>query len=459
MGPSRSPPPRICLLWRRWSGEQHDRSGGLDRRASTSIAVLSGQQRHTFAGGRATTFAVVLGNAVEWYEIVIYGYLAAVIARLFFPAMDPGTSLLLTFASFGLTYLSRPLGAIVLGLYADRVGRKKALQLSIWMMIAGSAAIALVPTYATIGIAAPVIVVAARLLQGFSAGGEFGTATAFLAEQDPNRRGYLASWQFASQGLTALLATGSAAALTGFLSAELIDAWGWRLPFLCGLLLYPLCVYIRLHVKETADFEAAKHWPGFLNLVSQWRSVATAIGLIVLGTAAVYTLVFLPSYAIRSLHLPASYGFLAGVVTGVLQLALVPVFGALSDRIGRTAAPTAAAIAMLLGSWPALSWLSASPSFARLVLLQAFLGLTTAAYMGSMPALLAELFPVRARSAGLSLSYAVGVAVFGGIAPFVHAWLILKTGDPAAPSFYLVAAAVVSLVALVVAQRSLSAAR
>ena len=415
---------------------------------------MSGQQRHSLAAGGATTFAVVLGNALEWYEVVIYGYLAAVIARLFFPTTDAGTSLLLTFASFGLSYLSRPLGALVLGLYADRFGRKTALQLSIWLMVGASAVIALTPTYQSIGLAAPVIVVVARLVQGFSAGGEFGTATAYLAEQDAARRGYLASWQFASQGLTALIATGSAAALTAFLSAEAIEAFGWRLPFLFGLLLYPVGIYIRAYVAETADFSAARERPERLSLRAHWRNLATAIGLIVLGTVAVYTIVFLPSYAIRSLHLPAESGFLAGIVTGVLQLALVPMFGALSDRIGRTPAPMLSALVMLLGSWPALSWLNASPSFERLFLVQALLGIAIAAYLGPMPALLAELFPVRARSAGLSLSYAIGVAVFGGIAPFVHAWLILLTGDPAAPSIYLVAAAIISLAALVAARRS-----
>jgi MHS family proline/betaine transporter-like MFS transporter len=173
----------------------------------------------------------------------------------------------------------------------------------------------------------------------------------------------------------------------------------------------------------------------------------------------VYTLVFLPSYAIRSLHLPASTGFAAGMVTGAMQLLLVPMFGALSDRIGRTPAPIAAGLVMLLGSWPALAWLDAAPSFYRLEVLQVFLGLTTAAYLGPMAALLAELFPVRARSSGLSLSYAVGVAVFGGIAPFVHAWLIMATGDPAAPALYLVAAAVVSLIALMAARRAVPGAR
>lgn len=413
---------------------------------------LNNDKPHTFAPSNATILAVVVGNALEWYEVVVYGYLAAVIAALYFPAHDAGTSLLLAFGSFGLTYLSRPLGAVVLGLYADRFGRKTALQLSIWVMVAASAAIAFVPTYESIGIAAPTIMVLSRLLQGFAVGGEFGSATAFLAEQDPARRGYFASWQFASQALTGLLAAGFAAALTMLLSADEISAWAWRLPFMFGLLLYPIGIYIRGNLTETPEFLAAQLKSGPLRLTVHWRAFALAIGLIVLGTVAVYTIIFLPTYAVRSLHLPAADGYITGVITAVLQLALIPMFGALSDRIGRTPAPIAAAVAMLLGAWPALAWLAGDPSFTKLVVLQMLLGVATAAYLGAMPALLAELFPVRARSTGLSISYAFGVAVFGGLAPLVHAWLIMWTGNPAAPAIYLAAAALVSLVALLVAR-------
>jgi MHS family proline/betaine transporter-like MFS transporter len=422
--------------------------------ASQALTLgLSSGEPHTLAPRSATILAVVIGNALEWYEIVVYGYLATVIAELFFPAHDATTSLLLAFASFGLTYLSRPLGAVVLGTYADRVGRKRALQSSIWMMVAASAAIAFVPTYEVIGIAAPAIVVSSRLLQGFSVGGEFGSATAYLAEQDPAHRGYLASWQFASQGLTALLATASIAALTMLLSTEQIKAWGWRVPFLLGLLLGPVAIYIRAQLTETTEFHRAQAAAGRLDFAANSRSLAIAIGLIVLGTVAVYTIVFLPTYAVRSLHLSTADSFAAGIVTGALQLALVPMFGALSDRVGRTTAPVAAALVMLFGAWPALTWLNNDPSLAKLLALQVLIGIVSAAYLGAMPALLAELFPVRARSAGLSISYAVGVAVFGGLAPLAHAWLIMRTGDPAAPAIYIVAAAVVSLVALFAARR------
>jgi MHS family proline/betaine transporter-like MFS transporter len=417
------------------------------------MVEVDGEERYTAAPRRATILAVVIGNALEWYEIVIYGYLATIIAQLFFPADDAGTSLLLAFASFGLTYLSRPLGAVVLGIYADRFGRKAALQLSIWMMVVASAAIVLVPTYASIGIVASVIVVVSRLLQGFSAGGEFGSATAFLAEQDAARRGYLASWQFASQGLTALLATGTAAALTILLTVEQMKAWGWRLPFMVGLLFYPLGIYVRAQLAETAEFRRAQITSEHVRFGVHWRSLTIAIGLIVLGTVAVYTMVFLPTYAVRELHLSAADGFIAGVVTALLQLALIPPFGALSDRIGRTPAPLVAAVAMLLGAWPALAWLNQDPSFMKLLALQILLGAGSAAYLGAMPALLAELFPVHVRSTGLSVSYAVGVAVFGGLAPLVQTWLIMRTGNPTAPAIYIIAAAAVSLVALYAARR------
>lgn len=413
---------------------------------------LNDSKPNTIVPNNATILAVVIGNALEWYEIVVYGYMAAIIARLFFPSHDAGNSLLLAFASFGLTYLSRPLGAVVLGVYADRFGRKTALQASIWMMVIASAAIAFVPTYDSIGIAAPVIVVLSRLLQGFAVGGEFGSATAFLAEQGVARRGYVASWQFASQGLTALLATTFVAALTLLLRADEIVSWGWRLPFMFGLLLYPLGIYIRGNLTETPEFRAAQAESGRLSLTVHWRGLAVAVGLIVLGTVAVYTIIFLPTYAARSLHLPAAQGFITGVISGVLQLTLIPLFGALSDRIGRTPAPIAAAIALLFGAWPALAWLADDPSFTKLILVQMLLGVATAAYLGAMPALLSDLFPVRARSTGLSISYAFGVAVFGGLAPLVHAWLIMWTGSPAAPAIYVAAAAVVSLVALVAAR-------
>jgi MHS family proline/betaine transporter-like MFS transporter len=407
-------------------------------------------RQRTLEGSVSGIGAVVIANALEWYEIVIYGYLAGVIAVIFFPSDNASASLLLALASFGVTYITRPLGAVILGGYADRCGRKPALLVSIWLMVAGTAAIAFTPAYATIGIAAPIIVVLARFLQGFSAGGEFGSSTAFLSEQDPERRGYFASWQFASQGLTAILATGVGTLLTASLTTQQIHDWGWRIPFLLGLLIYPVAIYIRSQLSETPDFSAQRtdSVPIYKTMIENWRQFLVTIGLIILGTVAVYTVVFLPTYAVRQLSLSAPYGFTAGLLTASLQFLLVPVFGSLSDRHGRTLFPIVAGLVLLVGIYPAFVWLSIEPAFSKLMLLQGLLGITTAAYMGPLPALMSELFPVRARTSGLSICYAVGVAVFGGFAPFIHAWLIARTGSPAAPSFYVIFAAVISLFAL-----------
>ena len=412
-----------------------------------------GQSRKQASG--SAIFAIALCNALEWYEIVIYGYLAVIISRLFFPTESASASLLLAFASFGVTFIARPLGAVFLGSFADRRGRKPALQLSIWMMLIGSATIVFVPTYEAIGILAPIIVVLARFLQGFSVGGEFGSATAFLAEQSSARRGYYASWQFASQGLTALLATSVGAALTWFFSTEQLYAWAWRLPFFFGLLILPVGIYIRSNVAETAEFAAIRKARSPLRaaVLDRWRSFLISLGVVVLGTVAVYTILFMPTYAVRQLALTPTDGFAAGMVAGALQVFLVPVFGALSDRVGRTLVPIVAASIILAGIYPAFAWLNVEPSLAKLLLIQCFLGTITAAYIGALPALMSELFPAEARTSGLSISYSLGVAVFGGFAPFIHAWLILTTQTSHAPSYYVVAAAIISLIALLAARR------
>jgi len=199
--------------------------------------------------------AASIGNALEWFDFIIYGFFAVVMAKLFFPTGDETVSLMVALAAFGVPFFMRPLGAIVIGNYADRHGRKAAFTLTILLMMVGTAIIAMAPTYATAGLLAPLLIVLARLIQGFSAGGEFGSATAFLAEQDPKRRGFFASWQFASQGLTTVLATSIGVTLTSTLTTAQIESWGWRVPFIIGLLIGPVAWYIRRHVDETTEFK------------------------------------------------------------------------------------------------------------------------------------------------------------------------------------------------------------
>ena len=399
--------------------------------------------------------AASIGNALEWFDFVVYGFFAITIARLFFPAADEGTSLLVALATFGVTYFMRPLGAIVLGDYADRQGRKAAFSLSIVLMTLGTGIIALAPTYAAMGVWAPILIVLARCIQGFSAGGEFGAATAFLAEQHPERRGFFASWQFASQGLTTVLATGFGAVLAGALSVEQLDSWGWRIPFLFGLLIGPVGYYLRSHVEETAEFRSThvRRAPLREAFLEGKKRLLISFGAVVLCTVAMYTILFLPTYAVRQLGLPASGSFLATLLNGSLQMVLIPVVGAWSDRHGRLPLTFCSAFALLVGIYPLFAWLAAAPTLGNLLIFQAVIGVLAAGYMGALPALMAELFPTSMRTTGLSVAYSCGVAMFGGFAPAINAWLIEATGNSLAPSFYLMAAALISIAALTAARR------
>ncbi len=399
--------------------------------------------------------AASIGNAFEWFDFIIYGFFAVMIARLFFPAGNEAAALLLSFASFGVTFVMRPLGAVVLGEIADRHGRKVVLTLTISMMMTGIAITAFAPTYASIGIIAPIMIVGARMIQGFSAGGEFGSATVFLAEQHPTRRGFYASWQFAGQGLSTALATGFGAFLNGVLTTEQLQAWGWRLPFVFGLLIGPIGYYIRRHVDETLEFQSTQTISAPLRetLTSGKTRLLVAVGAVVLLTVAAYTAVYMPTYAIRELGLPPVGGFLAGLLAGMIQIVIVPMAGALSDKLGRLPIAATAVVAILVSVYPLFASLVARPTVQGLLFVQAIIGVCVAAYAGAIPALICELFPSRVRTTAVSTSYSVAVAIFGGLAPFIIAWLIGITGSNLMPSYYVMFAAVVSLVSLGAAHR------
>jgi MHS family proline/betaine transporter-like MFS transporter len=399
--------------------------------------------------------AASIGNALEWFDFVIYGFFAVTMAKLFFPTGNETVSLLLALGTFGVTFFMRPLGAVVIGNYADRHGRKAAFTLTIFLMMIGTAIIAVAPTYAAVGLFAPLLIVLARMIQGFSAGGEFGSATAFLAEQNPDKRGFFASWQFASQGLTTILATAIGVTLTTTLTAAQIESWGWRIPFLIGLLIGPVAYYIRRHVDETMEFRSMQVSSSPLReaLSDSKRRLLVSLGAVVLCTVAMYTVLFMPTYATRQLGLTASGGFLGGLLTGVIQVMLIPVFGAMSDRIGRLPIAFVSAVGMLVLVYPLFSWLAAVPTLQTLLVVQGIIGVLMAGYMGPLGALMSELFPARMRTTGLSISYAFGVAIFGGFAPFINAWLIEATGSKLAPAFYLMLAGAISLTALFFARR------
>ena len=400
--------------------------------------------------------ATAIGNALEWFDFVIFGFMAPTMAKVFFPSADDSVALLLAFATFGVTFLIRPLGAIVVGAYADRRGRKAALTLTIGLMTIGTGMIALTPAYASIGILAPLLVVFARALQGLSAGGEFGSATAFLAEQDPSRRGFYASWQFASQGVTTILATGFGVGLTTLLTSDQLEGWGWRIPFVFGALAGPVAYYIRTHLTETLEFQAIARPSRPLQTVvsSQIGRLLLCIGLTVAATVTAYTMLFMPTYAVRQLGLPASGAFAAGLLTGVLQLLVVPLVGAATDRYGRIPFALASALGVLMVAYPLFLGLAVQPTLLTLLCVQAFLGLLAAVYVGALGGLISELFPTQTRTTGLSIGNAVAVTLFGGFAPFISAWLIESTGNIAAPSFYLMLGAAISTLTIFVMRRS-----
>ncbi|MCF2132897.1 MULTISPECIES: MFS transporter [Burkholderiaceae] len=398
--------------------------------------------------------AASIGNALEWFDLVAYGFFAVVISQQFFPAGNDTISLLLTLGTFGVSFFMRPLGAIVLGAYADRAGRRAALSLSISLMMVGTLIIAVLPNYATIGLAAPLILVIARLLQGFSAGGEFGSATAFLAEHMPQRRGFLSSWQVASQGLTMLLAASFGVVLNGNLSPAQMDAWGWRIPFFFGLLIGPVAWYIRKRVDETPEFVAAEMsskttlTPVRDTLATQKERLLIAIGVVILATVSTYVVLFMPTFAVKQLGLPASASFAAILLTGMIQLVVSPLVGHWSDRHGRTGIMLASAITILVLIYPAFAMLVSHPTLATLLVVQIIFGFLISGYFATLPGLLSEIFPVSTRTTGLSLSYNIAVTIFGGFAPFIISWLIASTGTKVAPGFYMIFAAAISIVAL-----------
>lgn len=399
--------------------------------------------------------AASLGNALEWFDNVIYGFFATSIARTFFPNHDPNISLLLALGTFGVSFFFRPLGGVVIGAYADRAGRKAALLLTMMLMLVGTAIIAFMPSYETIGLTAPIMVVLARLLQGFSAGGEFGSATTFLAEQSPQRRAFYSSWQFASQGLTTLLAAASGVLIESTLTAQQVQDWGWRVPFFLGLLIGPVALYIRRHVDESPEF--ARTQPASDPLREAMRShkyrMLVALGAVMLATVTLYILLYLPTYAVRELELRSLDGFRSTLAAGAILFLLSPLSGLAADRFGRLAVIAPCALLLVLAPIPLFLWMTRAPSAETLLISQALLAMVAAGYLGGLPALLTELFPVRSRSTGVSLSYNLSVALFGGLAPFTITWLIALTQSRAAPGYYLTAAALCSLVALAAARR------
>jgi MHS family proline/betaine transporter-like MFS transporter len=405
----------------------------------------------TRAEQRKIVFAAVIGNLLEFFDFTVYSYFALTIGRQFFPANDPVTSSLLAFAVFAVGFVMRPLGGFVLGRYADRAGRKPALTLTILLMAIGSVSIGLMPTYAQIGLAAPVLIVIARLVQGFAQGGEFGAATATLLEMGgATSRGFRASWQLASQGGAALLGSGLAASLGFLLPEDTMHSWGWRIPFLLGVLIAPVGIYLRRHIREAppaAKAVADRQDPKCGLYVRNW--FLTIFSIMGMSVSTYVMMYYMPTFCIQYLGLPPKMSMLAGVASSTISLVMCPIYGAWSDRMGRRKPLTMigrAALIVLL--YPAFWIMTHFPSLP--IVLAALIVLMLCYTTGSAPsyALMPENFPKHLRAGYMSSAYAIAVSTFGGTAQLVAAWLIRETGSKMAPAWYMIGCVAISLIAV-----------
>jgi MFS family permease len=408
-------------------------------------------------GLRRVIVAATIGNVLEWFDFLVYGFFAVYIAEVFFPASDQTVSLLLTFGTFGLSYVARPLGAIIVGTYTDRAGRKAGLTLSIGLMLIGTALMVVTPGYATIGIAAPIIIMAARILQGFSVGGEFGSAVAFLVEHGGERKGFSASWQWATTGIVSIIVALFGLALTTTLSHQQLVDWGWRVPYVFGLLVGPAGLYIRSRIDETPEFLKAEKPPSvpIADLLRrQPASVLLALGAAIVSNSSYYLLLYVPTYGVKTLHLPAYTGFAATLVGGIMLASFSVAAGHWSDTIKpRARIMLIAAWLFVLTAYPCFWLMDRYPSLATCMFAVGLLNLIKGGYSGVLPSVLCEQFPVETRAVGVAFAFSVSVTVFGGFAPFFATWLIAKTGDPLSPSYYLMATALMSIIALMVIAR------
>lgn len=402
------------------------------------------------------------GNFLEMYDFFVFGYYAAAIGKAFFPSGSEFAQLMAALMTFGAGFLMRPLGAIVLGTYIDHHGRRAGLLLTLGLMALGTLTIALVPTYATLGIAAPIIVVAGRLIQGFSAGVELGGVSVYLSEiATPGNKGFYVSWQSGSQQIAVIFVALLGVWLSTILPPEDMLAWGWRIPFLVGCLIVPLIFLLRRSMQETEEFEARKKSTShptprqiLQSLVQNWKIVIIGMLLVTMTTVSFYFITaYTPTFGREVLKLNSIDALLVTVCIGVSNLFWLPVMGALSDRIGRKPLLILFTVLMFVSAYPALSWLVSSPSFSRLLIVELWLSFLYGSYNGAMVVALTEIIPVHLRTTGFSVAYSLATAIFGGFTPAISTYLIEATGNRAVAGLWLMFAAACGLLATWLAYR------
>src|SRR3954453_4989775 len=399
------------------------------------------------------------GNFLEQFDFFLFGFYAAAIGKAFFPSTNETASLLNTFGVFWLGALMRPIGAIVLGAYIDRIGRRQGLIVTLGIMAIGTVVIAFCPTYATIGVAAPVIVLIGRLLQGFSAGVELGGVSVYLSEiSTPGNRGFYTSFQSSSQQVAIFVASILGYLLSEVMPADTVAAWGWRIPFFIGCLIIPLIFFLRRTLEETPAFLAMKKHPTasevFSSALENWRIVLLGMMIAVLTTTTFYFVtVYTPTFGKNVLKLTTADALLVTLLVAVTNFIWNPVGGALSDRIGRKPVLLAIATLALLTAYPALSWLVSAPSFGKMLAVEMMFSFYFGMYSGTMLGALVEVVPAHVRTTCFSLAFALAAGLFGTFTPFASTLLIEHTGDKASPGYWLMCAATLGIVAALVIYR------
>ncbi|SFP81415.1 Predicted arabinose efflux permease, MFS family [Pseudomonas sp. NFPP07] len=411
---------------------------------------------------RRVIVGTTIGNALEFFDFTVFSFLMLFIGPLFFPAASGYGQLLLTTATFGVGFLMRPVGALLIGSYSDRFGRRSAMTLTLFLMGLGCGLMALTPTYGQIGMAAPLIMALARLIQGFAAGGEVGAATTLLVEHAPaSQRGFYASWQFGSQSLGVFLGSIMVAALVAGLDQQAMSEWGWRVPFFIGMLTAPVGWYIRRHLEDTlvvglstahsqqAREHAARSSP-LRELFGQHKWALGKSVLLMLGAMVSTQIIafYMPAYAARVLGLPTTSSLLASVVVGAVCFVLSPLVGWLADRCGRKRVIFCSRLLTLVVIVPCFQWLIAAPSLFNLLLIISLLSVLLTLQTVPGITMLPEMFPKSVRTTGMAAAYGIGISVFGGFAQFFVTWLMQVTEQALAPAWYMMATVALSTLVL-----------
>jgi len=398
--------------------------------------------------------AASLVTGLEMFDFTVFGFFAVMIGDRFFPAKDPMTSLLWAVGTFGVGFFMRPLGAMMIGAYADRVGRRAAMTRTSWMMALGTAALGLCPSFASIGVIAPLVIIAARSLQGFAVGGDIGVAATFVMEAGPvSRRGYRVSWQLTSQGAAALLGATLGVLLTSTVSPVALASWGWRVPFLIGLLIAPVGLYVRRRLRDDplSTNTARNAGTPLAELCREHGTTILLAMLMMMGqTIPVYAIVYyMPSYVTRVMHMPAVIGFLASALSALLLVVIPPLSGRLIDRLPRRkplALLASGCTALLV--YPVFLMITRATSALPILCAVGLISAMVAIGAVAVALLVLEALPARVRASGMAVSHALHVALFGGTAQFIVTGLIRWTGDPMSAAWYVAPACAVSFCAL-----------